>query len=982
MLNNAYALILFACALTTFFLSPLTWHRKQVPGAKWFALMLLAVGLWCLTYAFEILAVSSNSKLFWLRIEYIGIVTLSPLWLMFTLTYTQRDNWSSKWYRYIIWIIPFITYLSVITNEYHHIHYSDVTYSIETPGHQLIITHGPGFYIFTAYSYILLLIGTIALIWAIINFPQVYRKQSAAIIIGALIPWIINLIYILNITSGYDPTPFAFSLTAIIYFWAIFRLDLLNVIPVARSMVIESMTDGMFVLDSQNLIVDINPAAARIIGIAHPSHAIGRPAGEILAPFPDYVNRYGNVFETREEFKLKSPHADGDYELEINPIRTQDGTIAGRIIIIRNITNRKVTEDALRKSEILYHTLIETLPIAIFQKNRNSRYTFVNQLYAENEGIPAEKILGKTDVELHPPELADLYQSTDVGILETGVPQEIEEEQELANGKRIPIHVVKTPLLDSSGEIIGVQGIYWDMTQIRLATREAQDRLDELTTVYAISQAVAQLEMDSLLNVVGQKIEQTFKVQSAFIALYDPENSIISIPYMINKGERITFPDLPYGKGFASEVIRTRQPLVINSDIEKRSRELGAAVLVASELGYPRSWMGVPMIVGDEVIGVMSTQDYDHENSFNDSDVKLFATIASNVGIAFKNAQLYQEVHEELTERKRAEADLADSQERLQAILDNAGAGIGVAKEDAKFIFVNDRWVEMFGYTPQELSKLAIWEISYLDEIPSIKEKFEDLASGRLERFQIEKKFKNKDGSTFWGTVSAKAIRQDDGSLENVIFIISDITLLKSTEAELIRANQLLVTQLEEIAILRDRLREQAIRDPLTNLYNRRFMEETLTLEIHRARRNQSMVSLVMMDIDHFKLVNDHFGHKTGDHLLESLGQMLLSNTRKSDVACRYGGEEFLIVLPGTSLEDAARRAEHFRANFEAIRVSGNNAIANATMSIGVACFPDHGEDGEQVLDRADEALYKAKAAGRNCVVMYRPEKTSDISPN
>lgn len=150
-------------------------------------------------------------------------------------------------------------------------------------------------------------------------------------------------------------------------------------------------------------------------------------------------------------------------------------------------------------------------------------------------------------------------------------------------------------------------------------------------------------------------------------------------------------------------------------------------------------------------------------------------------------------------------------------------------------------------------------------------------------------------------------------------------------------------------------------------------MEETLTLEIHRARRSNSTVSLVMMDIDHFKSVNDQFGHRAGDFVLELLGQMLLANTRKSDVACRYGGEEFLIVLPGSSLQDAARRAEQFRANFEAIRISGKDTVTNATMSIGVACFPDHGEDGEQVLNRADEALYQAKAAGRNCVVIYRP---------
>ena len=970
---NPYAMLLIASGLMTIGLAPIAWKRKQVQGAKWFALMLAAVGLWSLTYALELMATAPSTKLFWIKIEYIGIVSLAPLWLMFSLTYTHKDKWGSGWSRYVIWIVPIISYLLVLSNDYHHFHYLDVSYSIGTPGYQLEITHGPGFYLFTAYSYILLLIGTIALIWAIINFPEVYRKQSSAIFIGALIPWIVNFIYILDLTAGYDPTPFAFSLTAIIYYWALFRLDLLGVIPIARSMVIESMRDGMFVLDSNDLIVAINPAAARVFGLVEPDKAIGQPAGKLLKDFPELVQKFSRVFQYRGEVKLSSEFVDGHFELEIDPITTQEGTTAGRIIVIRNITNRKVTEEALKQSERLYHTLIETLPVAIFRKNREGCYIFVNQLYADNEGIPAMDILGRTDIELHSSELASLYRKTDEDVYSSGTHLEFEEEQVLTNGKRIPIHVIKTPLMDLNGQIIGIQGIYWDITQVRKATLDAQERLDELTTVYSISQAATQLDLESLLNVVGQKIEQTFNIHSSFIALYDQDTSTISFPYLVSRGSRISVPDIQFGQGLTSEVIRTRNPLVINSGMEVRSRELGAIFSIATDLGPPKSWLGVPMIVGDEVIGVMSTQDYDNENAFSQSDVALMSAIASNVGIALKNAQLYQETQDELSERKRAEAALAESQARLQALFDNAGAGIGVTWDNAKFIFVNDRWSNMFGFSSEELSDMTIWELCPADDNKNIHDNFDSMVDGLLDSFQIENRFLNKDGSTFWGTASAKAIRREDGSLENVILIISDITLLKTTEAELILANQLLVTQLEEIAILRDRLREQAIRDPLTNLYNRRFMEETLTLEIHRARRANSTVSLVMMDIDHFKSVNDQFGHRTGDFVLESLGQMLLANTRKSDVACRYGGEEFLIVLPGSSLEDAARRAEQFRINFEAIRISGKERSTNATMSIGVACFPDHGEDSEQVLNRADEALYQAKAAGRNCVVIYRP---------
>lgn len=581
---NPYALLLIVSGILTIGLMPIAWHRQQVPGAKWFALMLASVGLWSLTYAFEILAVTPAAKLNWIKVEYIGIVSLAPLWLLFSFTYTHKDKWGSGLYKYAIWIVPIISYLLVITNEYHHLHYLNISYSDETPGVQLVLTHGPGFYLFTAYSYILLLIGTIALIWAIINFPHVYRKQSAAIIIGALIPWIINLIYILDLTSGYDPTPFAFSITATIYYWALFRLDLLNVIPIARSMMIESMRDGMFVLDSNDLIVDINPAAARILGLKEPEKAVGQPAGEILAAYPDLVEKYSRVFQTRTEVKLSTEYVNGHFELEIDPIATPEGQTTGRIIIIRNITNRKVTEEALMQSERLYHTLIETLPVAIFRKSRENRYTFVNQLYADNEGIPAEDILGRNDYELHSPELAAVYQKTDEEIFRSGTHLEFEEEQVLPNGKRIPIHVIKSPLMDLNGQIFGIQGMYWDITQVRKATLDAQERLNELTTVYSISQAATQLDLESLLNVVGQNIEQTFNIHSSFIALYNPDTSTISFPYLVNRGNRITVPDIKFGQGLTSEVIRSRDPLVINSSMETRSRELGAIFSIATNL--------------------------------------------------------------------------------------------------------------------------------------------------------------------------------------------------------------------------------------------------------------------------------------------------------------------------------------------------------------------------------------------------------------
>jgi len=170
---------------------------------------------------------------------------------------------------------------------------------------------------------------------------------------------------------------------------------------------------------------------------------------------------------------------------------------------------------------------------------------------------------------------------------------------------------------------------------------------------------------------------------------------------------------------------------------------------------------------------------------------------------------------------------------------------------------------------------------------------------------------------------------------------------------------------------LRDSLRQQSIRDPLTGLFNRRYLEEALAIEIERAKRNNGPFSIIMLDLDHFKLFNDTHGHESGDTVLRVLGTFLQRHVRGGDIACRYGGEEFTLILPGTSVEAAQQRAEQLCEDVRALKVDFNSQILGPlTLSVGVATFPEHGESGEMVLQAADVALYKAKNAGRDRVVV------------
>ena len=175
----------------------------------------------------------------------------------------------------------------------------------------------------------------------------------------------------------------------------------------------------------------------------------------------------------------------------------------------------------------------------------------------------------------------------------------------------------------------------------------------------------------------------------------------------------------------------------------------------------------------------------------------------------------------------------------------------------------------------------------------------------------------------------------------------------------------------KELTEANRRLHDKAVRDALTGLYNRRYLEESLDREVSRARRSGLPIGVMMIDIDHFKRFNDAHGHAAGDAVLRAVGQFVLSLTRGEDILCRYGGEEFVLVMAHASPRAVWERAEALRVGVQDLKVEhGNSQLGPITVSIGIAILPDQGEDGQSVLIAADAALYEAKRAGRNRVVL------------
>ena len=194
------------------------------------------------------------------------------------------------------------------------------------------------------------------------------------------------------------------------------------------------------------------------------------------------------------------------------------------------------------------------------------------------------------------------------------------------------------------------------------------------------------------------------------------------------------------------------------------------------------------------------------------------------------------------------------------------------------------------------------------------------------------------------------------------IFLTSVFSILANNIIQ--RDMKQIESQSHQLALNEARLQDLSIHDYLTNLFNRRYLEETLEREIQRATRKQASLGVIILDVDKFKHINDSLGHATGDTVLQELGRFLAGKIRQSDIACRYGGDEFVLVLPDTSRETTMERAEHLKEDVKSLNLS-----VTVTISLGIAVFPGNGTDGETLLKSADVALYQAKHDGGNRVI-------------
>ncbi len=324
----------------------------------------------------------------------------------------------------------------------------------------------------------------------------------------------------------------------------------------------------------------------------------------------------------------------------------------------------------------------------------------------------------------------------------------------------------------------------------------------------------------------------------------------------------------------------------------------------------------------------------------------------------------------DVTTQRRIERELRESQERFRQSFEFAAIGKALVDLEGHWMEVNPTLCTLLGYSEEELLRLTFQDITHPDDLMADLAYVQQMLDGTIASYHMEKRYLHKQGFEVWVLLSVSAVHDAHGEMLYFISEIQGISERKRYEQQLAEQQQKLEEANLRLEESNAKLAYLATTDGLTGLNNRRAFDEHLIQEVSRASRHKAPLSLLMLDIDHFKLYNDTFGHPEGDEALRHVAQLILAHARSTDSAARYGGEEFAVLLPNTDREGALRLADRFRHALEA--ASWTHRVITASVGVSTLSTTPGSSAASRasaLVEEADRALYQAKSQGRNRVV-------------
>ena len=494
-----------------------------------------------------------------------------------------------------------------------------------------------------------------------------------------------------------------------------------------------------------------------------------------------------------------------------------------------------------------------------------------------------------------------------------------------------------------------------------ITTHAAHRRTQEYELLTQIGQAVSsRLDQDEILRVIHKELGRLFDTRNFYVAFREGDE----VRFELETENNVTLPkrSRPTTNALTEYILRTRQPLLIRSDLESARARLGVAYVPKVPA---LSFCGAPIFVAGRAAGVMVAMSFDRENAFEQRDLEVMKTAAGQVSVAVENARLFAEeqrrsrqlaflnnISKTAISNQDSEQMLAEIVQEIQKTFQFDHIGIGILDYATKDIEIRAE----AGTTAQARGKRIplgvgiLGRVARSGETALVQSTEQNPALGILQDSRSVLCIPVSYGETLLGVLNVESKRESA--------FTPDDKLILGTLADL------LATALHNSFVFQ-KLQRQSITDGLTGIKTRGFFLEAVQSEWKRASRSGRPFSVVLVDLDKFKEVNDTMGHLEGDLVLARVGRLLEQKCRQSNVVARYGGDEFIILMPETGIEQAHILSERLRLWLATDPMLSEHHISG---SFGVASFPSHGFSVEDIIRVADEGMYISKHAGGNCV--------------
>ncbi len=671
----------------------------------------------------------------------------------------------------------------------------------------------------------------------------------------------------------------------------------------------EGANDAIFLIEDYRFI-DCNPKTLEMFQCSR-EEIIGQTPARFSTPLqPDGRGSIQKAIEKMngaltgepQFFEWRHCHYDGTpFDAEVSLSRLE---LPGKQLIqafVRDISQRKQIEKALRESEERFRTLIEKTHDLVFIVNAKGYFTYANSRFEEMLGYSPEQLMDKPfPFILAPESIADVIAHFKRGMKGQDIPS-YEALLLHKNGKRIPVEFVAATMRDAEGKAVGRFGIGRDITERKRAEEMAREANQRLT------------------DIINLLPDATFAV--------DLEGRVIAWNLAIEQMTGIKKQDM-IGKGdyeHALPFYGLRRPVIVDlairpdADVEKQysfvSRD-GENVIAESVSRH--------LIPGQDVyLWIKAGPIYDASGN--------------RIGAI--------ESIRDITQRKKAEAELKQSEERYRMIIENIGDGYYESDLKGNFTFLNDAALRIIGIPYKEMDGTNYKVFATVEEQAVIFGVFHQVYLTGAPFRGLSFRLVRADTKEQYVDVSVSLIRDAAAQPAGFRGIIHDITERRRSE---------------------EAIQRMAYHDPLTGLPNRLLFYDRFSQVLAHARRNQEQFAVVMMDLDKFKEINDSLGHNAGDELLRGVAERLRSQMRDGDTVARFGGDEFLLLLPGMKhIEDLEPLGQKVIQVFQQPFAVSGEALSICA-SVGAAVFPDDGSDRDALIQKADFAMYRAKAVGGN----------------